>query len=67
MAKTADCTHHVETHYSDVDVNGHINSVKYIEHILDMWTVEWYKTHRLKRLDIAYVAESYLGDTLTTQ
>lgn len=29
-----------------------------------MWTVEWYKTHRLKRLDIAYVAESYFGDTL---
>ena len=52
------------THYSDVDVNGHINSVKYIEHILDMWPVEWYKTHRLKRLDIAYVAESYFGDTL---
>ena len=64
VAKTADCIHHVETHYSDVDVNGHINSVKYIEHILDMWTIEWYKTHRLKRLDIAYVAESYFGDTL---
>lgn len=64
VAKTAECIHHVETHYSDVDVNGHINSVKYIEHILDMWTIEWYKTHRLKRLDIAYVAESYFGDTL---
>lgn len=54
----------IDTHYSDVDVNGHINSVKYIEHILDMWPVDWFTTHRLKRIDIAYVAESHYGDKL---
>ena len=64
MAKTVESNCSVATHYSDVDVNGHINSVKYIEHILDMWQLEWYKTHRLQRIDIAYVAESYFGDTL---
>lgn len=52
------------TCYSDVDVNGHINSVKYIEHVLDLFGVEWYKTYRVKRLDIAYVAESHYGDVL---
>ena len=64
VAKTVESNCSVATHYSDVDVNGHINSVKYIEHILDMWQLEWYKTHRLQRIDIAYVAESYFGDTL---
>lgn len=58
------CVNSVETHYSDVDVNGHINSVKYIEHILDMWTLDWYKEHHVERIDIAYVAESYFGDEL---
>ena len=52
------------TFYSDVDINGHINSVKYIEHILDIFPLDFYRTNRLKRFDIAYVAESYYGDTL---
>lgn len=54
----------VETRYSDVDVNGHINSVKYIEHILDLWDIEWYRHNDIRRIDIAYVAEAYIGDRL---
>ena len=54
----------IDTVYNDVDINGHINSVKYIEHVLDLYPVEWYKAHLLKRFDIAYVAETYQGDKL---
>lgn len=54
----------IETRYSDVDMNGHINSIKYIEHALDIWTVDFYKTHRIKRIEAAYVAESKPGDIL---
>ncbi len=50
--------------YNDVDINGHVNSVKSIEHVLDLFPVEAYSTKRLRRLDIAYVAESHAGDTL---
>lgn len=53
-----------DTHYSDVDVNGHINSIKYIEHVLDIFTLNWHTEHQIRRLDIAYVAESYYGDRL---
>lgn len=55
----------IDTHYNDVDINGHINSVKYIEHVLDLWPLEWYKTHRLRRFEIAYVAEAHEGDQLS--
>ncbi len=55
----------VETKYSDVDINGHINSVKYIEHVLDLWNLEWYRQHSIKRFEIAYVAEAHQGDTLS--
>ena len=55
----------VETKYNDVDINGHINSVKYIEHVLDLWILDWYREHQIKRFEIAYVAEAHQGDTLS--
>jgi acyl-ACP thioesterase len=54
----------IDTFYNDVDINGHINSVKYIEHVLDLFPIVWYKEHPLKRFDIAYVAEAHQGDCL---
>ena len=54
----------VPTYYSDVDINGHINSVKYIEHILDLFPRQQYEQKRIRRFDIAYKTESYLGDDL---
>jgi acyl-ACP thioesterase len=54
----------IDTFYNDVDINGHINSVKYIEHVLDLFPLDWYKEHPLKRFDIAYVAEAHQGDRL---
>ena len=60
-AKLARC---IDTYYNDVDMNGHINSVKYIEHILDLFDLDFHKTHFLQRFEIAYVAESHQGDQL---
>lgn len=54
----------IDTYYNDVDINGHINSVKYIEHTLDLFDLDFYKEYRLKRCDVAYVAESHQGDKL---
>ena len=55
----------VEMRYSDIDINGHVNSVKYIEHVINLWSIDWYRSHCLKRLDVAYIAESHEGDTLS--
>lgn len=65
MGEDAQLVSTISTHYSDVDINGHINSVKYIEHILDVFPISWYKAHALRRIDVAYVAEAHGGDTLT--
>ncbi|WP_455062942.1 acyl-[acyl-carrier-protein] thioesterase [Prevotella fusca] len=64
MSAEADPIRSIDTYYNDVDVNGHINSVKYIEHVLDLWDLAWYKRHTIKRSEIAYVAESHQGDCL---
>lgn len=64
MSKEAKLVRTIDTYYNDVDVNGHINSVKYIEHILDLFDIDYYLTHFLQRFEIAYVAESHQGDKL---
>lgn len=64
MGQGAELVRSIDTNYSDIDLNGHVNSVKYIEHVLDLFDLSWYRSHRLHRFEIAYVAESYQGDCL---
>lgn len=55
----------IEPRYSDIDVNGHVNSIKYIEHIMDQFTLDYLRDHRVRRFEMAYSAESYYGDKLS--
>ncbi len=64
MNEDSEYVRSVDTYYSDVDINGHINSVKYMEHVMDLWPLSWYSEHPLRRFEIAYVAEAHQGDRL---
>ncbi|MEG1563794.1 MAG: thioesterase, partial [Bacteroides sp.] len=48
-----------------IDINGHVNSIRYIEHILDLFPLDLYRNRHIRRFEMAYVAESYYGDTLS--
>ena len=50
--------------YSDMDINGHVNSIRYIEHILDLFPLDTFKEKRVKRFEMAYVAETMATDTM---
>ena len=50
--------------YSDIDINGHFNSVRYIEHILDLFPLDMFRQKRAHRFEMAYMAESYYGEQL---
>ena len=65
MDENAGFVRTIDINYNDIDINGHVNSVKYIEHVLDLWDIAWYQGHRLKRFEIAYVAEAHQGDKLS--
>lgn len=52
------------TYYSDLDINGHVNSIRYIQMMLDLFPKETFEHQRVKRIDVAYCAESYCGETL---
>ena len=64
MTDAAQLVRTIDTYYNDVDINGHINSVKYIEHVLDLWSIDWHRQHSIGRFEIAYVAEAHAGDRL---
>lgn len=54
----------VRVKYSDIDINGHMNSCRYIEHVLDLFPLNYFKEHRVTRFEIAYMAECLFGDEL---
>lgn len=55
----------VQTYYSDIDINNHVNSIRYIEHVLDLFPKERYEKQRISRLEVAYNVESYCGEPLS--
>lgn len=50
---------------SDIDMNGHLNNSKYIDFIMDCFTMEDLKNHSAKSIQICYMNESLPGDTIT--
>ena len=47
--------------YSDLDVNGHLNSIKYMEHLLDLFDISLFRDKEIGRFEIAYQSEGKYG------
>ena len=50
--------------YSDLDINGHLNSIKYMEHLLDLFELDLYREKEVKRFEISYLSEGKYGMSL---
>lgn len=50
--------------FCDIDINGHLNSMRYIEHILNLFSLDFFRNHRIKRFEIAYITECLFGDRI---
>jgi len=50
--------------YCDIDYNGHLNSVKYIEHILNELPLDIFRTHTIRRVEVSYSAECFYRERL---
>ena len=50
--------------YSDLDINGHVNSIRYIELLLNHFSPKEMTEHPIYRIEMAYCLESYCGDLL---
>ena len=62
---TAEPADSVRVKYEDIDYNGHVNAIRYIDHVLNLFPLSLYERRGVKRLDVAYLAESHWNDLLT--
>ena len=51
--------------YSDVDINGHMNSIRYLDHKIDHLPVEYVNTHNLSSFVVAYMKEGDATEELS--
>ncbi|MDH3981833.1 MAG: thioesterase, partial [Kiritimatiellaceae bacterium] len=51
--------------YGDLDMNGHVNNVRYIEWILDRLSLNFHESHAIQSLEVNYLAEAICGHTVS--
>ena len=49
---------------SDLDVNSHVNNVKYTQWALDMMREKDHREWVIQEYDINFLSETFLGDTM---
>jgi len=50
--------------YSDLDVNNHVNSCRYLRWVLDAYPVEFHAAHIVAQLEANYLGETHAGEAL---
>jgi len=50
--------------YSDLDLNKHVNNMKYLQWVLDTYPIDHSTNKNIKSLEINYLSESFPGDNI---
>jgi len=50
--------------YSDIDINKHMNSIKYIEHAVNIFDLNYFSEKFIHKFEIVFLAEGMFGDKL---
>lgn len=50
--------------YSDIDFNKHTNSMKYLEWMIDLFSLETFMNNKIRRIDINYIKEALFGEVV---
>ena len=51
-------------HQSEIDVNQHVNNARYLAWVFDCYDETFLKSHLLRALQVNYVGETALGETV---
>ena len=50
--------------FSELDINKHFNSVKYVERVLDDFGIDFLNVHEPAELEVNYLKEAVAGDSI---
>lgn len=50
--------------YSDLDIMRHVNSIRYIQWMLDLFPLDLFEERQVRQIDINYMAETNFGDEM---
>lgn len=64
LPKDSELTISFIVRYSDIDINKHLNSMKYIEHLVDVFPLEMFQEKEIQTFEINYIAEGQYGTML---
>jgi medium-chain acyl-[acyl-carrier-protein] hydrolase len=53
--------------YTDIDVNGHVGSSRYIGWMLDAYPLEFHRAHWMRALEVNYLGETLAGEGLSVR
>ena len=53
--------------FTDLDVNGHMNHARYLDHLADLLPGSFHENHVIRDMTLGYLAEAREGDTLLQQ
>lgn len=53
--------------YSEIDLNGHVNNVRYVEWSVEALSAVFVETHRLAALDVHFRGEANYGDNVVIE
>lgn len=62
--KEADSINNFIVRYSDIDINKHLNSMKYIEHFVDIFDLGIFREKEIRRIEINYINEAHYGASI---
>lgn len=60
----ADAVSSRHVYFSHLDVNGHVNNVKYLDYVVDSFGHDFLVKHHLKSLEMNFLAEALYGDVI---
>ena len=51
--------------YSDIDINRHFNSGKYVEHVIDVFSLHEFHKRDIRRFEIEFITEGIFNETIS--
>jgi acyl-ACP thioesterase len=54
----------LHVNYGDLDLNGHVSNIRYVEWILNNLPLEFHQSHLIQSLEVNYLAEAVYGQEI---